>query len=104
MSEVGKVKLDLCETLGKNHYDLADYFNIPRRDSADWKSGRECQGIVEWLENNDKLNELPEALEYIKRENLVTEALRTICNQQKVSSHEKNLVEAKPEGKDSGKK
>ena len=100
MSEVGKVKLDLCEKLGKNHYDLADYFNIPRRDSAKWESGRECQEIIEWLENNDKLNQLPEALEYIKRENLVTEALRTICNQQKVSSHEKNLVEAKPEEQD----
>jgi serine/threonine protein kinase len=65
----GKTKITLCKRLGNDWQDLADYFEIP---SQQFEQGRECQAIWEWLEKRDKLQELHEALRFIKRDDLLS--------------------------------
>ncbi|MDE5105908.1 MAG: hypothetical protein O4808_02140, partial [Trichodesmium sp. St17_bin3_1_1] len=68
---LGPIKYKFCRRLGDSHSDLALYLGIPPQDSSRWKAGSECEKILEWLENRDRLGELPEALEEIGREDLV---------------------------------
>lgn len=68
----GKSKIEFCHRLGKDWQDLADYFKIPYNQRSQFENGRECQGIWEWLELRDKLLKLPEALEFLKREDLLS--------------------------------
>ena len=68
----GKSKIEFCPLLGNDWQDLADYFDIPLEQRRQFEKGRECQAIWEWLEYRNKLQKLPEALEYIKREDLLS--------------------------------
>jgi formylglycine-generating enzyme required for sulfatase activity len=61
--------------LGQDWQDLADYFEIPTDQRHRFESGRGPQGVWEWLEARDKLAELPEALHYIDRDDIVAEVL-----------------------------
>jgi tetratricopeptide (TPR) repeat protein len=71
MSQAGPHKLNFCKRLGQTHYDLADYLDIRSTDRARWEQGRECWGILEWLEDRERLPELQEALIAIDRKDLV---------------------------------
>lgn len=66
----GKHKIRLCQRLGDEWYDLADYFDIPSDNRRRFPSGRECQAIWEWLRNRSKLDGLPDALDFIGRTDL----------------------------------
>ena len=68
---LGPIKYKFCRRLGDSHSDLALYLGIPPQDSSRWKAGSECEKILEWLENRDRLGELPEALVEIGRGELV---------------------------------
>lgn len=65
-----KTKFAFCRRLAKNWKDLADYFDIPRYRRDRFKSGEEGWEIRKWLEEQKRLGELPEALEFIRREDL----------------------------------
>ena len=71
MSQAGPHKFNFCKRLGQNHHDLADYLDIKSSDRARWEQGRECWGILEWLEDRERLPELQEALIAIDRKDLV---------------------------------
>jgi WD40 repeat protein len=66
-----KLKYKFCQRLGDSFKNLASYLGIPVREWNAWQPGSECDEILEWLKNRDRLKELPEALEKIEREDLV---------------------------------
>ena len=66
-----KLKYKFCDKLGDSAERLALYLGIPLKERKAWQAGRECEEILEWLKNRDRLGELPEALEEIEREDLV---------------------------------
>jgi hypothetical protein len=68
----GKSKIDFCRRLGNDWQDLADYLEIPPYRRRQFQQGHECQAIWEWLEEKDRLQELPEALKYINRDDLLS--------------------------------
>jgi Sulfatase-modifying factor enzyme 1 len=72
----GRQKLAFGRRLGQGWPDLADYFDIPADQWRGFTSGREPQGIWEWLEVRERLQELPEALRYIDRADIVVEILK----------------------------
>jgi len=65
----GKTKIKLCKRLGNDWQDLADYFEIPCQQ---FKQGRECREIWEWLANRNRLQELPEAIKELDRDDLLS--------------------------------
>ena len=67
----GPVKIQLCRRLGDDWSDLADYFEIPEYHRRRFTKGRECQDILEWLRERDRLHSLAGALEFIDRPDLV---------------------------------
>ncbi|MEN8260983.1 MAG: SUMF1/EgtB/PvdO family nonheme iron enzyme [Pseudomonadota bacterium] len=71
----GKQKIAFCRHLGKDWQALADYFYI--RDAArnQFLPGEEARSIWAWLEDRGKLDELPEALKYIERDDIVVRFL-----------------------------
>jgi nucleoside phosphorylase len=71
----GRSKLGLCDRMGSNWEDLADYYDIPPADRAKFRRGRECQDIWEWLELRQRLGGLEDALRTIKREDLIEELI-----------------------------
>ena len=71
MAEMRAIKFMFCKKLGDSHRDLAFCLGIPRQDRARWESGSECERILEWLEERERLHELQKALIAIDRENLV---------------------------------
>src|SRR5262245_61966252 len=71
----GRQKLDFARRLGQSWQDLADYFDIAASARQRFPSGREAQGVWEWLEARARLPELLDALRYIEREDLVVEVL-----------------------------
>ena len=66
-----KLKYEFCQRLGDSLKNLALYLGIPLKERKTWQPGSECEEILEWLKNRDRLKELPEALEEIEREDLV---------------------------------
>jgi nucleoside phosphorylase len=76
----GNNNLEFYNRLGDNHKDLALYFSIKLRTRELWREGTEGEKIIEWLENLDKLQELPEALTDIGRTDLVDLAKSLISN------------------------
>ena len=68
----GKVKIALCQRLVKDWQNLADYFDIPVDERSQFDKGRECQAIWEWLEIKQRLQELSEALIFLKRDDLLS--------------------------------
>lgn len=71
----GRSKIGLCDRMGGNWEDLADYYDIPLGDRAKFRHGRECQDIWEWLELRHRLGGLEDALRTIKREDLIEELI-----------------------------
>ena len=71
----GRTKLDVCRRLGTGWQDLADYFDISANERRSFEPGREPQRVWEWLEARKRLHELPDALRYIGREDIVVDVL-----------------------------
>jgi nucleoside phosphorylase len=71
----GKTKFDLCNRLGESWSDLATYLDIPAFNRNRFTKGYECQAILEWLRERNKLDALPYALLQIKREDIVNDLL-----------------------------
>lgn len=67
----GPVKIQLCRKLGNNWSDLADYLEIPEYERRRFTKGRECQDILEWLRERDRLHSLTGALEFIERQDII---------------------------------
>jgi len=67
----GKNKILFCRRLGESWEDLANYFDIPSYERH-FKPGRECQAILVWLENRNRIQELFEALKFIRRDELLS--------------------------------
>lgn len=68
----GTSKIKFCRRLREYWQDLADYFDIPVHHRAQFSQGRECQAIWEWLKDRNKLQELPDALKFIERDDLLS--------------------------------
>ena len=64
-------KFIFYKRLGDSYRDLALYLGIPRQERELWETGTEGERILEWLENRERLDELPKALVEIEREDLV---------------------------------
>jgi len=71
----GQHKVLFSRRLEQDWQDLADYFEIPTDQRRSFTPGRGPQGVWEWLEARDKLAELPDALHYIKRDDIMAEVL-----------------------------
>jgi hypothetical protein len=71
----GKTKIEFCRRLQSDWRDLADYFDIPSAVQASFHKGREPHSVWEWLSRRNRLQELPEALAYIDRPDIVVEVL-----------------------------
>ncbi len=69
-SNLGPMKIKLCERLGADWPKLADYFEIPSADRARFDRGWEPQRVWEWLEARGRLAELTAGLRYIQRGDL----------------------------------
>jgi len=69
----GPSKVEFCNRLGDEWKALADFLEIRPADQARFERGDEARGIWEWLENRGKLEQLPVALQHIRREDLVQE-------------------------------
>lgn len=67
----GKTILQLRKRLGEDWPDLALYFDIPRERCKGFAPGRECDGVVAWLKEQERLGELTEALAAVDRDDLV---------------------------------
>ena len=67
----GKAKIEICDHVGDSWKKLADYFQIPPSEQAQFSKGDEARGIWAWLEYRKRLQELPEALGYIDRQDLI---------------------------------
>lgn len=67
----GKNKIQLRKRLGEDWDDLATHFEIPMDRRRRFTSGRECDGILTWLEERRRLNKLPAALKDIDRDDLI---------------------------------
>lgn len=66
----GKDKLLLCQRIGSDWKDLADYFDIPIYKQDQFAKGEEMREIWHWLERRKKLDELSDALKFINRPDL----------------------------------
>jgi hypothetical protein len=67
----GPVRIELCRRLGEDWEDLAVYFDIPMDRRRRFTPGRECHGILAWLEERASLDRLAEGLLGIGRDDLV---------------------------------
>jgi formylglycine-generating enzyme required for sulfatase activity len=67
----GKTILQLRKRLGEDWPDLALYFDIPRERCKGFAPGRECDGVVAWLKEQERLGELTEALDAVDRDDLI---------------------------------
>ena len=68
----GPLRIQLCRRLGEDWSDLADYFGIPSDRRRKFTPGRECHGILDWLQERDCLHRLVEGLIGIGRDDLAT--------------------------------
>ncbi|MEI2746605.1 MAG: SUMF1/EgtB/PvdO family nonheme iron enzyme [Ottowia sp.] len=71
----GKTKLAFCDRLGNQWKKLADYFDVAIGERDRFGQGDEPREVWEWLERRNRLTELPAALRYIDREDIVVEVL-----------------------------
>jgi hypothetical protein len=67
----GKIKIQLCQRLGADWQELAIYLEIPPYRRNQFRQGRECQAIWEWLEERNQLVRLKKALYDLDRQDLV---------------------------------
>jgi formylglycine-generating enzyme required for sulfatase activity len=68
--DAGKRKFLFCQRLGESWRDLALCLNIPANESNRFVKGDEGREILNWLEHHNRLDDLPEALVFIGREDL----------------------------------
>ena len=68
---IGKNKLQFNNRLGESYKQLATYFGIKVNERKLWEPGNEGERIIEWLEQRNRLEELPEALKDVERDDLV---------------------------------
>jgi hypothetical protein len=66
----GRIKLEICRRLGNDWSALADRCEIPSYDQRRFERGEESRAIWVWLENRQRLAELPQALVDIGRPEL----------------------------------
>jgi hypothetical protein len=66
----GKQRLLFSRRLGESWQELAMYLDIPNRESGRFEIGAQGQDILTWLEQRERLEALPEALEIIDRSDL----------------------------------
>lgn len=66
----GGIKHEFCRRLGDNWRDLADRVQIPNHEQRRFEHGFEPRAIWDWLENQQRLSELPAALQAIGRGDL----------------------------------
>jgi hypothetical protein len=85
MSRAGPFKFKFCQKIGQSYLDLADYFDIKERNR--WEKGRECWGILEWLEERGRVRELQEALVEIERQDLVAIAQGILSSSDMEGTH-----------------
>lgn len=76
----GKQQIAFNKRLGTSWRDLALYFDIPAAIQDGFTKGDEPSQIWKWLDERAKLDELPEALRYIDREDIVLQVLAPIRN------------------------
>ena len=71
----GQQKLAFCKRLGKTWHDLADYFDILADEQQGFAPGDEPRALWTWLENRNRLDELPRALAdpYVNRADIVAD-------------------------------
>lgn len=66
----GEVKLEFCRRIGRDWEALADLFGVPGYERQRFGPGSEPRDLWEWLENREKLGQLPGGLEQISRGDL----------------------------------
>jgi len=66
----GDTRFALQQRLGNNWRDLAMVLEIPQHEQRRFTPGDEAYAILQWLENCDRLHELPQALISIGRSDL----------------------------------
>lgn len=66
----GKAQVDLCRRLGDNWRYLALSLEIPAHEYDRFEKGDEGWEILRWLEQRERLDALPDALEHIGRPEL----------------------------------
>lgn len=66
----GRTKFELCRRLGNDWSALADRCEIPSYEQRRFERGEEGRAILSWLENRQRLGELPQALIDIDRPDL----------------------------------
>src|SRR5262249_26242472 len=69
------MKVRFCNRLGANWADLANPVGGPPHERDRFRAGHEAQEVWEWLERQDRLPELPDHLDAIRRPDLA-EAIR----------------------------
>jgi hypothetical protein len=69
----GKAKLAIQKHIVTRWADLATYFDIPTADQAKFERGNEPQQILVWLEQRNRLNELRDAFNYLRWDDLIKE-------------------------------
>ncbi|ETW99008.1 MAG: hypothetical protein ETSY1_16605 [Candidatus Entotheonella factor] len=65
------MKLEFCRRLGNSWRDLADVIPIPHHEQRRFERGFEPRAIWDWLQDRQRLSELPETLRRIGRDDLV---------------------------------
>jgi hypothetical protein len=71
----GKQKLAFAQRLRSEWQDIADYFDIPADQRHGFTTGREPHKVWDWLAVRNRLADLPAALRYIGREDIVLDVL-----------------------------
>ena len=66
----GTAKIEFCNRLGDDWHKLADFVEIPSSDQRQFENGLQPRGIWQWLEDRQRLGELPNALREISRTDL----------------------------------
>lgn len=65
-----RVGIEICRRLGNDWETVADYFEISASHRRQFQRGRECQAILQWLDERKRSDELAEALRQADREDL----------------------------------
>ncbi|MEO5332679.1 MAG: hypothetical protein H7839_11705 [Magnetococcus sp. YQC-5] len=68
----GRTKIEFCRRLNLSWEDLADALEpeIPRHERRHFCPGRKCEDLWGWLEDRNRLEDLPNALQFIGRDDL----------------------------------
>lgn len=70
---LSQLKVTVCDRLVVDWHRLADCLNVPMSEREAFPYGRGPQALWEWLESRGQLYVLPDALDFIGREDLAAE-------------------------------